>query len=454
MKRKVPHRDELLDYNYAVAGHAGTLCDANGELFIKPCTQAEIDFYNSVVRGSDFAGIIPTFIGGLEHSDPSDLNINDPVETLKDQIKATIAEHVSHASAEMTATAAPNDDTPWVPTNGKKIETNLAVALDNAASGFKKPNILDVKLGMRLWADNAPAAKKTRFDKIASETTHLTHGFRIAGMRVYRGSDDPARLDDEGYLVYDKDYGRVTMNKDNIIDGFRRFVFNPAAGIDEALGRVVCKMFKDKIAHVHKVIDKLETRMYSSSLLFVFEGDGEALRAAIEQQDESKTALETKLANRTTTRTDSGIAMGGDSERAEMANGDEDDDANCTTTRTDSGIAVGDDSERAEMANGDEDDDANCTTTRTDSGIAVGDDSERAETADGDEDDDDGVGLDHDDGVRLNDNDVVGLNKGPQVLSLKLIDFAHAEWTPGRGKDHNLLFGVGELEKIFEQLSK
>ncbi|KAM0666230.1 hypothetical protein ACQRIU_004085 [Beauveria bassiana] len=438
MKRKVPHRDELLDYNHAVAGHAGTLCDADGEFFVKPCTQAEIDFYNIAHKKSEFAGIIPSFIGSLKLSGSSDLNIDDRVETVKDQIEATIAEQISHASAEMTATVAPNDDTPWVSTNGKKIETDLSVVLLNAASGFKKPNILDVKLGTRLWADNAPAAKKARFDKIASETTHHTHGFRIAGMRVYRGSDDPARLDDEGYLVYDKDYGRVTMNKDNIIDGFRRFVFNPAAGIDEALGRAVCKMFEDKIAHVEKILGKHETRMYSSSLLFIFEGDGEALRAAIEQQDESKTDLEIKPANRTTTRTDSGIAMGGDSERAEMAGGDEDDDANRTTTRTDSGIAMGGDSERAEMAGGDDDDDG------------VGLDDDDGVGLDGD----DGVGLDHDAGVRLNDNDVLGLNKGPQVLSLKLIDFAHAEWTPGRGRDENLLFGVGELKKIFAKLSE
>ncbi|KAM3565969.1 hypothetical protein ARSEF4850_001062 [Beauveria asiatica] len=388
--KRIPGRDELRDYNYAVAGHAGTLCDADGELFIKPCTRAEIEFYESAALHPEFGDIMPCFMGSLVLSDPSDLNIDDAItdaipdagaaETAKDQIKATIAEQVSHAPAEMTtATTAPNGDTAWVPTNGKKIETNLAVVLANAASGFKKPNILDVKLGTRLWADNAPAAKKARFDKIASETTHSTLGFRIAGMRVYRGSDDPARLDDEGYLVYDKDYGRVTMNQDNILDGFRRFVFNPAAGIDEALGRAVCEAFAREVARVQKILETHETRMYSSSLLFIFEGDGEALRAAIEQHNDGVAALETKLVNRTTLRTDSGIAMGDENELIEVA--------------------------------------------------VLGD---------GDEDDDDGVDLD----------------EGPQVLSLKLIDFAHARWTPGQGPDENLLRGVRSLRDIFEQLSE
>ncbi|KAM3499624.1 hypothetical protein MY10362_007129 [Beauveria mimosiformis] len=388
--KRIPGRDELRDYNHAVAGHAGTLCDADETVFVKPCTHAEIEFYESAALYPEFGDIMPCFMGTLVLSDSSDPNIDDNVtdailnsgaaETAKDQIEAAIAEQVSRAPAEMTtATTVPNGDTAWVPTNGKKIETNLAVVLANAASGFKKPNILDVKLGTRLWADNAPAAKKARFDKIASETTHGTLGFRIAGMRVYRGSDDPARLDNEGYLVYDKDYGRVTMNQDNILDGFRRFVFNPAAGIDESLGRAVCEAFAREIAHVQKILETHETRMYSSSLLFIFEGDGEALRAAIEQHNEGMAALETKLVNRTTLRTDSGIAMGDDNELIEVA--------------------------------------------------VLGD---------GDEDDGGGVDLD----------------EGPQVFWLKLIDFAHARWTPGQGPDENLLRGVRSLRDIFEQLSE
>jgi 1D-myo-inositol-tetrakisphosphate 5-kinase/inositol-polyphosphate multikinase len=41
----------------------------------------------------------------------------------------------------------------------------------------------------------------------------------------------------------------------------------------------------------------------------------------------------------------------------------------------------------------------------------------------------------------------------PQVLSLKLIDFAHAKWVPGEGPDENTLKGVRSLRRIFEGLA-
>ncbi len=298
----------------------------------------------------------------------------EQIETIvAEQTEATVAEQISRAPADTMT----HDGAPWIPSNGKKIETDLGAVLGNTAYGFTKPNILDVKLGERLWADDAPAAKKLRFDKIASETTHKNMGFRIAGMRVFRGSNDEAQLDSEGYRIYDKDYGRLTMNDDNILDGFRHFIFNKAAGIDKNLGRAVCAAFLRELDHIQAIIEKHETRMYSSSLLFVFEGDGAALRAAIEHNNDVVTAIETKFANRTTMRTDSGIAM-------------DDDD---------------------ELGNGDDDDY---------------------------EDVDSDMGAEH----------------SPPMFSLKLIDFAHAQWTPGKGPDENLLKGVRSVRDIFEQLSR
>jgi 1D-myo-inositol-tetrakisphosphate 5-kinase/inositol-polyphosphate multikinase len=43
--------------------------------------------------------------------------------------------------------------------------------------------------------------------------------------------------------------------------------------------------------------------------------------------------------------------------------------------------------------------------------------------------------------------------EGPKVHDLRLIDFAHASWTPGQGPDENVLMGVRNLYRIFEELS-
>ncbi|KAK7397971.1 hypothetical protein QQX98_012664 [Neonectria punicea] len=373
INKEIPHRDDLRDYNHAVAGHAGTMCSANGELFIKPCTQSEIDFYHSANRRHpEFAELMPLFMGDLLLTDPSDARIDEAVvgvisqsgdiESTKAQIAATVAEQVALVAPEA------KDVVTWVPSKDNKIKTDKAVVLENATFGFKNPNILDVKLGVRLWADDAPLQKKQRFDKISSETTHGNLGFRIAGMRVFRGSEDPTELNDEEYKTYDKDYGRITVNEDNVVEEFRKFVFSKAAGINKELGKAVCEAFARDLRRVEDILSRHESRMYSSSLLFIFEGDGEALRTAIED-------------NNALIDSEAGIGQ-----------------AARTTKRVDSGIALDDDEE-------------------------LDDDSDMESSL-------------------------------PQIYALKLIDFAHAAWTPGLGPDENSLIGVRSLARIFEEMAQ
>ncbi|KAL7900538.1 inositol polyphosphate kinase domain-containing protein [Trichoderma sp. SZMC 28014] len=375
-KKRIPSPDQLRDYNYAVAGHAGTLCDADGELFIKPCTQTEIDFYQAVETNGyrDFAEIMPLYMGELQLT-PADVPLQDALmgviagdgnfKSTKEQIAATIAEVA--------------DQTTWVPTQGKKIKTDKSVVLENASYGYKRANILDVKLGRRLWADDAPAEKKKRFDAIASQTTHEKLGFRISGMRVYQGSEDESTLDEEGYKIYDKDFGRVTVNNENVVDAFRKFVFNKAAGVNQALGRAVCSAFVRDLQRIEQVLTSHETRMYSASLLFIFEGDGTSLDAAIEKNNEIM-----------------------DRQCAESYE--------CPpVSRTTMGL-----------------------NNRMDSGIALEDDDDY-DYEDNDEDDDE---------LRL-----------PQIYTLKLIDFAHANFTPGQGPDENILLGVRSLLRIFKEMA-
>lgn len=356
---------------------AGTLCDADGELFIKPCTQTEIDFYQEVeTKGyRDFAEIMPLYMGELQLSSTDDVPLQDALmgvisgdgdfKTTKEQIAATIAEAV--------------DQTTWVPTQGKKIKTDKSVVLENASYGYKKANILDVKLGVRLWADDAPAEKKTRFDTISSQTTHGKLGFRISGMRVYQGSEDESTLDEEGYKIYDKDFGRLSVNNDNVVEAFRKFIFNKAAGVHTALGRAVCSAFVRDLQRVEEVLTSHETRMYSSSLLFIFEGDGTALDAAIEKNNE---IMDRQSAESYTCPPVSRTNMSLDS--------------------------------------------------RMDSGIAL-EPEDDYDYEDNDEDDDE---------LRL-----------PQIYTLKLIDFAHANFTPNQGPDENVLLGVRSLLRIFKEMA-
>jgi len=188
---------------------------------------------------------------------------------------------------------------------------------------------MDAKLGLRLWADDAPQAKKDRFDKIAQETTHRHHGFRVAGMRTWKGSTDPKELDHAGYRVFDKDWGRLAVNDDNIHQKIGSFIFNKDAGIDTDLGKTVAGLFAEDLARIQGVLEREESRMYSASLLFVFEGDGQALREAIaEAKSGSATERRSERAACTNARIDSGISMENDEAATsqQIYDDDEDDD--------------------------------------------------------------------------------------------------------------------------------
>jgi len=328
---KIPHRDDLVDYGHAVAGHAGVMCDESGQLFIKPCTQQEIDFYTSAKTERDhntgrlkheaFADVMPNFIGTLTLNDPAEVSSIDEAPT---------------PTVENPET---NKEISWVPSKNRKLVTDKSIVLDNASFGYKHPNILDVKLGVRLYADTAPKAKKERFDKISKETTHKNLGFRISGMRVYKGGDDTELAEDD-YKIYDKDYGRLKVNDDNVKDALRGFVFNERAGIDVDHAKAVCAAFVEDLKRIRDALEGDESRMFSASCLFTFEGDGETLKRNIREQNEqaeaaeAAEALEANLARRrskgisdipSSTRVDSGIGLEEDED--EYANSGDDIDS-------------------------------------------------------------------------------------------------------------------------------
>ncbi|KAK1621926.1 inositol polyphosphate kinase [Colletotrichum phormii] len=384
----LPDLSDLIDYDHTVAGHAGTMTTADGTMFIKPCTQAELDFYQSAYSDpahSDFKELMPEFWGTLSLVDPFELS------SVEDGVPGPVASPEAKKELETSVTGQPPADShqengKWVQNKSKKIKTDQSVVLNNSGWGFASPNFLDVKLGVRLWADDAPAEKKRRFDDIASKTTHAPLGFRIAGMKVWRGSTMKSELDHNDYKVYDKDYGRTYVNTDNVVENFRKFIFNKAAGIDDDLARAVVSAFLHDLRNVERVLSSEESRMYSASLLFVFEGDGEKLREAIELNnaavDGIEAAVEAKL----------------------QADGEK---PGRTTLRVDSGIEL-------------------IEEDRVTFHIP-----------------DDGDASDSDSDDQLS-----------KVFTLKLIDFAHAQWTPGQGPDENALKGVRSLIKIFEEMEK
>lgn len=336
-----PDPSTFIAYSHAAAGHDGVCSDPTGAMLIKPCTPAEVAFYESAADHPDFQTYMPTFMGTLtlnENQEASPATISAPV----------ISNGLKNSGAGG-----------WKPSGGKKLDTGLSIVLENVTAGFKRPNVIDLKLGARLWDDDALEAKRKKLDELSDATTSGSLGFRVAGMKVYRpgksksGFEEHIEFKEDGYLSYDKYYGRG-FGTENIHEAFEEFL-----GGEETLkkpGRTkrVAKRLAREVRSLAAVLEKDESRMYSASILMVYEGDDEAMEAALE--DEKRRGV---------VRT------------ADPGNEDEEDK----------------DSE---------------------------DDEER---------------------------------QRPKVSDMRLIDFAHAQWTPGHGPDNNALQGVRSVLKILERFT-
>ena len=290
-------------------------------------------------------------------------------------------------------------DNAWTPSNGGRIVTNCAIAMENVAHGYKKSNILDVKLGARLWAEDAPPAKRKRLDNVAGETTSKALGFRVAGMRIWQGPQAAGQsgVDEDLYKSYDKNYGRG-LTTETVVQGFEDY-FRVAPGIKPVRNmRKVIRRFIGDLEDLQGVLEKEQSRMYSASLLFVYEGDPEALQAAFTTEAqifETRSALE----------------------KGHAALADVDCDGR-DTKAVDCGSSNGD----SINMNG------RLASSSSNGGSAV-----LAGTVD-----------DSEDNGELRDL--------PNIQVLKLIDFAHATWTPDQGPDENLLHGIRNVIRTLKDL--
>ncbi|CAK7270522.1 hypothetical protein SEPCBS119000_004132 [Sporothrix epigloea] len=440
--REIPRPPGLRAFDEAVAGHAGTLCDADGRLFIKPCVEAEIDFYQQAFGSSHsaLAEIMPQFMGSLmlhEGSDAPEKNVGDvpPAAQLAIGEFVQSQQQSQQQSQPPTSDSGPGslqDNVTWIPRGSQKIKTDRAIVLGNATHGFCKPNVLDVKLGHRLWADNAPLQKRQRMEEVSRQTTHAKQGFRIAGMRVYEGPE-------KGFRIFDKDYGRKQINDDNVLEAFQQFLYNPSAGVDAEHSRVISLAFKTELERVRDVLEQERTRMYSSSLLFVYEGDGESLRAAVAEGNARAEAMqsadgtdkddeEEKEAGRVPLQVVKAAAFSEEPllyETVAVAAGADDETVRVRPRREWLGKAVDRSSSRTDS--GIELDDDDLDNAPVNFGFVEGDDSDTSSEASG----------------------------TPHIYDLRLIDFAHAHFVaPEHGPDENNLPGVRRLIEIFDQLAK
>jgi 1D-myo-inositol-tetrakisphosphate 5-kinase/inositol-polyphosphate multikinase len=164
-----------------VGGHAGVQVTEDESLLLKPALPREIAFYQFVRDIIDSStGLhllkawIPTFIGLLSIGG----KLIDPTAEIEAGIVPVI---IPAPKLEGTSTPGGIDN------NDDAAPLNIpaqTLVLQNLLYGYRKPCVLDVKLGTVLYDEDASEEKKARMTKKAAKSTTLQTGMRLTGFQV------------------------------------------------------------------------------------------------------------------------------------------------------------------------------------------------------------------------------------------------------------------------------
>ncbi|KAF9228918.1 SAICAR synthase-like protein [Gyrodon lividus] len=257
-----------------VGGHAGVQTTEDESLLLKPALPREIAFYQLVRDITDTStGLhllkewIPKFFGVLslegKLADPgADVDLGS--------IPAIIPTLESNGNSNGS--------------NG----TSQTLVLQNLIHGYRKPCILDVKLGTVLYDEYASEEKKDRMIKTAMETTSFQTGVRLTGFQVYSNlSSNP--------IVYGKAYGK-SLKPEQLHEGIEHFfpcclsASQPAANSPESNSTAglpldtllpLLTSVHASLTGLRKALEGAHMRMVGGSVLIIYEGDWEGAATSL-----------------------------------------------------------------------------------------------------------------------------------------------------------------------------
>ncbi|ANZ74469.1 BA75_00770T0 [Komagataella pastoris] len=252
---------KFVPLTHQAAGHPDLFESEDSALFAKLTNRKEIDFYtklNSHVAedkplGSSLIDWVPQFMGVLTPGISPDLKSQG----------APVA-----AELEKKASEQPNSEKEYV-------------LLENLLFGFSQPSVLDIKLGVKLYDDDATDDKKERLGKVSDSTTSGSLGFRICGMDIRKTGKEVHEkwtdyvttyqdADKIEYIKFDKWFGRA-LDEDTVLEGLDLFFHHNE--LPEELRNIILSNTETRLQLLYNCLLEEEVRVISGSLLIIFEND-------------------------------------------------------------------------------------------------------------------------------------------------------------------------------------
>ncbi|KJP88213.1 hypothetical protein AK88_02160 [Plasmodium fragile] len=144
---------------------------------------------------------------------------------------------------------------------GKKRKKYIAhIVLEDLVYGFKRPCVLDIKMGKRQRKIGASLEKRKRQVEKSFRTTSHSLGFRLCGCQHYNKINDK--------LFYKDKYWGRNLTKENIPWAIRNWFWNGVLLYDELIPLLLEKLHR----FFNCIMELRHYRFWSSSLLWVFDG--------------------------------------------------------------------------------------------------------------------------------------------------------------------------------------